>query len=93
MTPPFLENPDIIGAFLAGFVNPYSSGYALDTIVCGLILFTWVIYEATNQGIKHGWICLILSIIPGVAVGFGLYLVIRHNQIKAKASQSNHFAE
>lgn len=81
MTPPFLENPDIIGAFAAGFVNPYSSGYALDTIVCGMILFTWIIYEARTLGIKHGWICLVLGIIPGVAVGFGLYLVIRQRQI------------
>jgi hypothetical protein len=82
ITPPFLENPDIVSAFAAGFVNPYSSGYALDAIVCGLILFTWIIYEAKNLGIKHGWICLVLSVAPGVAVGFGLYLVIRHPQIK-----------
>jgi hypothetical protein len=27
--PPFLENPDIFGAFAAGFVNPYASGYSL----------------------------------------------------------------
>lgn len=84
MTPPFLANPDIVGAFAAGFVNPYSSGYALDTIVCGLILFTWIIYEAKTLGIKHGWICMILSIIPGVAVGFGIYLVLRHKQLQDK---------
>ena len=85
MTPSFLQNPDIIGAFAAGFVNPYASGYALDTIVCGLILFTWIIYEANTLGIKYGWICILLSFIPGVAVGFGLYLFIRHNQLKHKA--------
>ncbi len=28
--PPFLQNPDILGAFGAGFVNPYASGYAMD---------------------------------------------------------------
>jgi hypothetical protein len=29
--PPQIADPDIIGAFAAGFVNPYASGYAADT--------------------------------------------------------------
>ncbi len=37
--PPLLENPDILGAFAGGFVNPYASGYALDAIFCGLQFF------------------------------------------------------
>lgn len=32
--PPMMANPDLIGAFAAGFVNPYSSGYAADTLAC-----------------------------------------------------------
>lgn len=82
MTGPFLENPDIVGAFAAGFVNPYSSGYALDAVVCGFILITWIIYEASTLKVKHGWICVVLTFIPGVAVGLGLYLVLRHSQLK-----------
>jgi hypothetical protein len=30
--PQFLVNPDIVGAFAGGFVNPYASGYALDVL-------------------------------------------------------------
>ncbi len=78
--PEFLKNPDLIGAFGAGFVNPYSSGYSIDTICCWLILFFWVLYEYPK--VKFGWVCLLLGIIPGVAVGFALYLLLRSKHIK-----------
>lgn len=78
--PPLIENPDIVGAFAQGFVNPYASGYSTDVICCWIILLLWVIYESPK--IKYGWICLLLGIIPGVAVGFALYLIIRTNQLK-----------
>lgn len=78
--PPLIKNPDVIGAFKAGFVNPYSSGYSADVICCWVILLIWVIYEMPK--VKYGWVCLLLGIVPGVAVGFGLYLVLRMNQLK-----------
>lgn len=78
--PPFLKNPDILGAFGAGFVNPYSSGYSIDTICCWFILFFWVLYEYPK--VKYGWVCLLLGIVPGVAVGFALYLLLRMKQIR-----------
>lgn len=73
--PPLLENPDIIGAFAAGFVNPYASGYSTDVICCWLILLVWIIYESPK--VKYGWLCVVLGLVPGVAVGFALYLVLR----------------
>ena len=79
MIPPLMKNPDIIGAFAAGFVNPYASGYSIDVICCWVTLLIWVIYESPK--IKFGWICLLLGLIPGVAVGFPLYLIIRTNQL------------
>ncbi|MEL6251239.1 MAG: DUF2834 domain-containing protein [Bacteroidota bacterium] len=81
VVPPIIENPDIIGAFSAGFVNPYSSGYSADVICCWLILCIWVIYESAK--VKYGWLCLILGFVPGVAVGFGLYLILRHRQLSS----------
>ena len=78
--PPLIENPDIIGAFAAGFVNPYSSGYAIDAILCWCVLAVWVIYEATNKDIQHGWVAVLLGIVPGVATGFAIYLLIRLRQ-------------
>ena len=77
--PPLIETPDIIGAFAAGFVNPYASGYSADVICCWLILCIWVIYE--SRQVKHGWICLLLGFVPGVAVGLGLYLIMRQRQL------------
>ena len=78
--PPLIENPDIVGAFAAGFVNPFASGYSMDVICCWIILLIWIIYEYPK--IKYGWICLLLGIVPGVAVGFSFYLIIRTTQLK-----------
>lgn len=78
--PPLIENPDFLGAALAGFVNPFSSGYALDAIFCWLILSTWIMHEAKTQGIKHGGVCIVLGVVPGVATGFAAYLLLRMNQ-------------
>lgn len=81
VVPPLLENPDVIGAAMAGFVNPYAAGYATDTILCWFVLAVWVIYEATSRNVKHGWLCLLIAAVPGVASGFALYLVLRAKQL------------
>ena len=75
--PPQVANPDIIGAFAAGFVNPYASGYAADTLACWAILTAWIAYEARTKSVRHGWVCVLLGIVPGVAVGFAAYLLLR----------------
>ncbi len=70
---------DVVGAAMSGFVNPYSSAYAWDAICCWMVLFLWVIYESPR--VKGGWICLLLGLVPGVAVGFALYLIMRTKQL------------
>jgi hypothetical protein len=82
--PPMIDNPDLIGAFAAGFVNPYSSGYAADTLACWVILTAWIAYEARTKGVRHGWIFALLGIIPGVAVGFAGYLLLRMRQMEPR---------
>lgn len=79
VVPPLIENPDVIGALAAGFVNPYASGYSTDVFCCWFILFIWVVYELPR--VKYGWICLILGLVPGVALGFALYLYLRTQQL------------
>ena len=83
VVPLLVAEPDIIGAFAAGFVNPYASGYSADVIACWLILALWVLFEARTKGVRHGWLCLLVGIVPGVAVGFAAYLVIRSRQLGA----------
>jgi hypothetical protein len=78
--PPLIESGDIVNAFASGFVNPFSSGYALDAIMCWLVLAVWVVYEAKAYGIKHGWVALLLGVAPGVATGFAVYLLLRMSQ-------------
>jgi Terpene cyclase DEP1 len=78
--PPFIQNPDIIGALGSGFVNPYASGYSLDVFFCWAVLATWIVYESRVKGIRHGWVALVLGLVPGVAVGFAVYLLLRLKQ-------------
>ncbi|MGD1935374.1 MAG: DUF2834 domain-containing protein [Candidatus Phaeomarinobacter sp.] len=78
--PPALESGDIVGAFAAGFVNPYASGYSLDTILCGMILIIWIIYDRSSLGVRHGLWVIPLIFVPGVATAFGIYLVLRLRQ-------------
>lgn len=86
VVPPLIENPDVVGAFAAGFVNPYASGYSADVIVCWAILAVWVWYEAVNLSVRHGWVCLVLGLVPGVAVGFASYLLLRQRQLWGQGS-------
>jgi len=79
--PPLIESGDVIGALAAGFVNPYAAGYSIDTISCWFVLAIWIIHEAKTLGMRHGWVCLLLGIFPGVAVGFGLYLLLRTRRL------------
>lgn len=81
VVPPLLESGDVLGAFAAGFVNPYSTGYSLDVILCAVILFIWIFYERSALGVRYGWIAIPLSFAPGVATGFAVYLVIRSRQL------------
>lgn len=80
--PALLNDGDIFAALLAGFVNPYSSGYSADVILCWITLLLWVIYDAKTHSIKNGWVCVLLGAAPGVAVGFPLYLVLRNRQLQ-----------
>jgi len=72
VVPALIQDGDVIGAFAAGFVNPYSSGYSSDVLLCWLALAIWVVR----------WICLLLGVVPGVAVGLPLYIVVRSRQLK-----------
>lgn len=83
VVPPLLETGDIIGAFAAGFVNPYSSGYSLDVILCAFILIAWVLYERSSLGVRHGWIAIPLCFVPGVATAFAFYLLLRTRSTRA----------
>ena len=81
VVPPLVENPDVLGAFAAGFDNPYASGYSADVIACWLILAAWVAFDAKSKLVKHGWLCLVLGLVPGVAVGLAAYLLLRMRQV------------
>jgi len=43
LLPPFVRQPDLFSAIMAGFVNPYASAFALDAIcswcVLGVLVF------------------------------------------------------
>lgn len=80
VVPHIVQSLDVVAAIAAGFVNPYSSGFALDTLTSWLVLVIWILYEAKNKNIKHGWIAILLGLIPGTATGFACYLILRTSQ-------------
>lgn len=86
--PPALASGDIAGAFAAGFVNPFAAGYSTDVIICAMILLAWAAYERSHLGIRHGWVVVPLSFMPGVAVAFAVYLLIRSRQLSRAASEN-----
>lgn len=87
VVPSLYQSKDVFGAFAPGFVNPYSTGYSIDTIICWVILIAWVVYERRALNIGYGWIVVPLSLVPGVATAFALSLVIRSRQLEtAKAN-------
>lgn len=90
--PPFIANPDIIGALGAGFVNPYSSGYSADVLACWVILAAWILYERRAYGVRHGLWFIALGAVPGVAVGFAGYLLLRLRQLHGGAATSGQSA-
>ncbi len=82
VVPALLVDFDVLGAFAAGFVNPYASGYSTDVFMCWFALAGWVWFESATAGVRHGWVCLVLGVVPGVAVGFALYLILRNRQLE-----------
>jgi hypothetical protein len=48
-----IEKPGLLSAAAAGFVNPYSTGDAVDTIFCWGVLAVWMVYEANAKGLRH----------------------------------------
>lgn len=82
VAPHLLQSLDILGAIRVGFVNPYASGFALDTLTSWLVLTLWIVYEAKTKPIKFGSVAIVLGHIPGTATGFACYLIIRTVQDK-----------
>ena len=86
VVPALVENPDVFGAFAAGFVNPYAAGYSTDVILCWVALMLLVLHDRQAHQVRHGGWYLLLGIVPGVAVGLALYLASRHRQLTARQS-------
>ena len=84
--PSLLRDRSILDALSAGFVNPYATGFSLDTLSSWLVLTVWIIYEARASGIRHGWIAIALGLIPGTATGLAAYLILRTMQTGTERS-------
>lgn len=85
---PLIADPDIVGALAAGFANPYLSGYSADVLACWVILSAWIEFERRTLGVRHGLWCIALGAIPGVAVGFAAYLLLRGRQLRTHAERT-----
>ncbi|MCB1166436.1 MAG: DUF2834 domain-containing protein [Leptospiraceae bacterium] len=75
VVPPAMASGDMVGAIMGGFVNPFAAGYSTDVILCWVVLTAWVLYE--GKSVQHGWVCILLGIVPGVAVGLSVFLLLK----------------
>ena len=80
--PPLIGDPDLLAAISAGFVNPYATGYSLDTIMCWVVLTTWVAYEAKARPGK--------TRLDRAAAGAGARRRHRLRRLPAVAAQFRH---
>ncbi len=83
--PTALQETDALRFVTDGWANVYASGYMLDTISCWWVLAVWIAYEASTGKVRHGWVALLLGVVPGVATGFAVYLLMRHKQLQGTA--------
>lgn len=77
VVPALAAEPDVPAAFAAGFVNPFAAGYSLDVLAVYGILVALVVRDRRVDGVRGGWVALVLGIVPGVAVGLAWYLLVR----------------
>ena len=84
VVPGIWPNTDFVQqALLDGYVNATAAGYTTDTLACACVLATWVVYERFTLGVCGGWVALVVSLVPGVAVGFAAYLLIRRRSLSS----------
>jgi hypothetical protein len=88
VVPGLVADPNVFAALGDGFVNRFAAGYSTDVIVCAFILGAWILYERRAKGVRGGLWCILLSALPGVATGFGVYLVMRSRQLRSPAHPS-----
>lgn len=86
--PAFLNKPNLCGAFRAGFVNPFATGFALDAIACWLILCVWMLHER-REGVWYRWSVILLGLVVGVAAGLSLYLFFRLKNDRRQVSSDS----
>jgi len=79
--PPIIKDPDIVVILQSGFVNSYATGFSIDLIACWVVLILFVFYESKTKSIKYGWVCILLGLVPGVVVGWSVYLILRNSQL------------
>lgn len=84
VAPLLIGNLDLPGAIAAGFVNPYSTGFALDTLSSWLVLTVWIVYEARTLNVRYGWVAVLAGLIPGTVTGLALYLILRTVQLRKR---------
>jgi hypothetical protein len=77
VVPPLLASGDVLSGIAHGFVNPYATGYALDAIGCWCVLAAWVLHDRARLRVRHGWVALVLGVVPGAVVGLAFYLLLR----------------
>ena len=77
-----MQNPEATINLLFG--NYVSAAFGLDLLWVFVVFCTWVLMDSRKQGVKHGWLFLVLALLFGVSGPFPLYLYFREQKLRAK---------
>jgi len=64
-----------------GFATPAASSNSTDLIICLVLTFVWIPFEARKQNMKQWWIYILIGMFVSVATAWGLFLYARDRHL------------
>ncbi|ARV61089.1 hypothetical protein BZZ01_22910 [Nostocales cyanobacterium HT-58-2] len=84
--PFLLDNGLDVNLFLKElYANRISAFFGMDVIVSSLVLWTFVFWEGSRQGMKNLWIYIASNLLVGVSLGLPLFLLMRQHKLEETA--------
>ncbi|WP_262693210.1 DUF2834 domain-containing protein [Kordiimonas aquimaris] len=81
------ENGLYAGDFVAAaMINGAAAGGVMDLVISSVIFWVWSYTDAQQKGVVGWWVLIPLNLFIGLSLALPLYLIMRHNTMKASAS-------
>lgn len=71
------------------FSNHISSFFAWNGLIAIIVLLLFIFSDVTRETIKYLWICIVVTILFGVAAGLPFFLFLRECYLEENGSVNN----